>query len=373
MQLKGFFDDIEHRNPWRAPGSAPVESPCGLNGGWYKPGPEGEGGMATWGHSQGWKGTEVAPLLKETTWIAGSTVEVAWGIMANHGGGYQYRLCRLKEKSANITSQATEECFQQLPLEFVGDKQWIQFGNGMDVKNRTEIPAVRVREGVLPKGSTWTRNPIPACNDVPRMGGHNHACSGPMFTPPIPGLYGFGPGACATGVNFCTKEEMATRAMPFGIVDRVKIPDDLPAGDYVLGFRWDVEQLPQVWGQCADVKIRAKGTAKATKPFSEWEGCEACCTQTFGPCANCTSCLNDQTGDCAYCWNPLPGYNFGAMPDYQCLGWEGPDGGPAVWLPGMPFKDVRWSPGCSKCWKTTDSCKHSDRESEQAASPVTLV
>merc|ERR1712054_748300 len=104
-----------------------------------------------------------------------------------------------------------------------GDKQWIQFGNGVDTKNRTEIPAVRVTEGVLPKGSIWTRNPIPACNDVPRLGGHNHECSGPMFTPPIPGLYGFGPGACASGVAPCTLEEMASRAMSFGIIETVRL------------------------------------------------------------------------------------------------------------------------------------------------------
>merc|ERR1712113_41211 len=125
-------------------------------------------------------------------------------------------------------------------LEFVGDKQWIQFGNGIDVKNRSEIPAVRISEGVLPKGSTWTRNPIPPCNDIPRLGGHNHKCSGPMFTPPLPGVYGFGPGACATGVpsEKCTEMQMGPRAMPYGVVDRIKVPL-VPPGDYILSFRWD--------------------------------------------------------------------------------------------------------------------------------------
>jgi hypothetical protein len=28
-----------------------------------------------------------------TVWAAGDTVEVAWGVRANHGGGYQYRIC----------------------------------------------------------------------------------------------------------------------------------------------------------------------------------------------------------------------------------------------------------------------------------------
>jgi hypothetical protein len=362
MKVEGFFDNMEQRNPWRYPGSAPVENPCGLNGGGYFSGPHGTGGEAFFGFKQGWKGTEVSPLLKRTTWIAGSTVEVAWGITANHGGGYQYRLCRVKEASSNITSEVSEECFQQTPLEFVGDKQWLQFGDGIDVRNRTEVPAVRVSKGVLPEGSTWTRNPIPSCNDIPRMGGHNHACAGPMFEPPAPGIYGFGPGACASGVAPCTLQEMASRAMSFGIVDLVKVPD-VPPGDYILSFRWDCEQLPQVWSNCADVKIKVEGTP--TKPFSPFGGCEACCHETLGPCANCTKCLNDKTGDCAYCWNPLKGFSFGAIPEYQCLGWESEDGGPGMWKPGMPFENVKWSPGCTKCWATKDSCKPSDRDTEE--------
>merc|ERR1711957_415751 len=360
LGYKGWFDAVRNRVPWRYPGSAPVANPCGINGGGFAEGPHGTGGVAFFGYPQGWKGTEVTPLLKKTTWIAGSTVEVAWGITANHGGGYQYRLCKVKEATANNTEEATEECFQRTPLEFVGDKQWIQFGDGMDRSNRTEIPAVRVKEGVLPKGSVWTRNPIPGCNDIPRLGGHNHKCEGPMFPPPVEGIYGFGPGACASGVEQCTLEEMASRAMPYGIVDLVKIPENLEPGDYILSFRWDCEQLTQVWGNCADVQIRVKGTAKPTKPFSDWGGCDACCT---GPCGNCTKCLNDKSGDCAYCWNPLPGFSFGAIPEYQCLGHEGPDGGAGAWKPGMPFKGVRWAPGCTKCWaKGEDACKASDRE-----------
>lgn len=366
----GFFNDI-HRNPWRAPGTAPVYNPCGVNGGGYVNGPHGTGGRAFFGFQQGWKGTEVSPLLRQTTWIAGSTVEVAFGLTANHGGGYQYRICRLNKQSWNITDQATEECFQKTPLDFVGDKQWLQWGNGLDKTNRTEINAVRVNwwhgVDVLPKGSTWTRNPVPPCNDIPRLGGHNHKCNGPAFTPPAPGVYGFGPGSCASGEEPCTLEEMQAREEMFtmGVVDLVKVPD-VPPGDYVLSWRWDVEQLPQVWSNCADVKIKAKDTAKPTKSFSSWSGCEACCdTINHSPCANCTKCANDKTGDCAYCWNPLEGFLFGAIPQYQCLGYEGPDGGPGVWQTGDPFIGVKWSPGCPKCWATADSCKSSDRDVEE--------
>ena len=31
------------------------------------------------------------------------------------------------------------------------------------------------------------------------------------------------------------------------IVDRVIVPKDLPPGDYVIGWRWDCEQTPQIW------------------------------------------------------------------------------------------------------------------------------
>jgi len=127
----------------------------------YTKGAPGNGGEAPPGAPQGELGStsQIFPkLLEQTVWIAGSTVEVGWGITANHGGGYQYRLCPANEKT-------TEKCFQAHPLDFVGEKQWIQYGHGKDVSNRTEIPAVTVSgDKVVPAGSMWRRNPIPPCN-----------------------------------------------------------------------------------------------------------------------------------------------------------------------------------------------------------------
>ena len=40
------------------------------------------------------------------------------------------------------------------------------------------------------------------------------------------------------------------------IVDMLRIPKDTPAGDYVLGWRWDCEQSTQVWSSCSDVTIK---------------------------------------------------------------------------------------------------------------------
>ena len=41
-----------------------------------------------------------------------------------------------------------------------------------------------------------------------------------------------------------------------GVVsDYVVLPEDLPPGDYVLGWRWDAEETAQVWANCTDVII----------------------------------------------------------------------------------------------------------------------
>ena len=52
-------------------------------------------------------------------------------------------------------------------------------------------------------------------------------------------------------------------------MDRVALPWMLPAGDYVLGWRWDTEESNQVWGQCADVTIKANAGAAS---LGSWEG-----------------------------------------------------------------------------------------------------
>ena len=38
------------------------------------------------------------------------------------------------------------------------------------------------------------------------------------------------------------------------VVDLVEVPN-LPPGDYVLQYRHDCEQTPQVWNSCADLRL----------------------------------------------------------------------------------------------------------------------
>merc|ERR1712232_1152759 len=187
-----------------------------------------------------------------TKWTAGSVVEVGWGIRANHGGGYSYRLC--KESDHGVT----EECFQNFPLAFVGDLQHVQFGS--NASKRVSFVANRTKVGTVPKGSQWTKNPIPAC--ASHGGGSNQlsgtACwlVGTQF--PSPGK-NLDTGGDLHG--FC--EAQGTHWRPdclFTIVDQVQIPENTEPGKYVLSFRWDCEQTPQIWSTCSNIEILPAST-----------------------------------------------------------------------------------------------------------------
>ena len=113
-------------------------------------------------------------------------------------------------------------------------------------------PLVHFKAGTMPAGSTWIRNPIPACAG-PLGGGEMSECSAPQFPPPIPGLFGFGPARCVGTLpsNFsqilklrnlvkilnCSLSEYWTwiDLFNFNIVDTLKVPDVAP-GDYVLSW-----------------------------------------------------------------------------------------------------------------------------------------
>lgn len=83
-------------------------------------------------------------------------------------------------------------------------------------------------------------------------------------------LGGFGTGACfgcnqevnpkdcgvfgKIGRNNCTVDETNAQTFAWNIVDKVQVPK-VPAGDYVVSFRWEGEQTPQIWSTCSEVTI----------------------------------------------------------------------------------------------------------------------
>lgn len=302
--------DWSRTYPWRSPGAAPVQgSGCGIAGGnrvvLFN------GGSSPPGVPQGFDGSNLHPQVtflvvltaahlflilslpkSPTVWKRGGTAEVAFALTANHGGGYSYRLCP-------VDGPVSEECFQQNPLSFAGNVSWLQWTQAQGGR-RVEIPRVTVREGTSPRGSEWARNPVPACNigqqatcgdpqtpanytdlsgylkwgneTIPYYGGKKwidfvrcgvvfsgelptqtwaNNTQGPpggiecgsqtQFAPPAPGVSGF--------VHNAT-----TPIDAVNIVDLVQVPN-VP-GKYLLSWRWDCEQSPQVWQNCADIEIK---------------------------------------------------------------------------------------------------------------------
>lgn len=225
-------DDWTRKNPWRAPGTAPIiGSGCGSAGG--GPVMATNGGWGPTGTPQGFDAAQYPASTSPTVWVPGSVEEVAWGLWSNHGGGYSWRLC-----PAHGT--VSEECFQQQVLRFAGDTQFLQHRNG----SRWEIPSVKVSHGTFPLGSEWIRVPYPGCAgyDVSKNSsqGFTNECDETQFPEPLPGLHGFG--------------YSPNPVHDHNIIDRVIVPD-VPNGDYLLSWRWDAEQTDQVWQNCADVRI----------------------------------------------------------------------------------------------------------------------
>jgi len=228
-------EDWTRWNPWRAPGNAPVYDPCGRASG----GPKvtgGEGVYTTTKYAKvGDMGSQLPKLDSGVVWKAGSTVETKWSIRANHGGGYQYRLCK-------AGSNLTEECFQQTPMPFAGNSR-------MMVANGTIIPvkSTFVSEGTMPAGSTWQMVPVPGYVYMfPKPGCCKHWFEPPCYDPnPVPDKNMLTEGQCSgewfTNITF---------------YDYLTVPEHLEAGDYVLGFRWDCESSAQVWQSCADITIK---------------------------------------------------------------------------------------------------------------------
>merc|ERR1719487_35764 len=230
-------------SPWRSPGEAPVFDSCGVAAGSTYDNTH-AGGFAPPPFKNGDKGSELAPT-PYTHWTAGGQAQVSWTFIANHGGGYQYRLCPADRP-------LDEDCFKEMPLTYVNNTSVLWWSNGPKKDDQVSIEATRLigRDGRV--NNIWTKNPIPALNcptggAPPIFSSHQYNCTGYQFQPPIddPLYWGF------SSYNLTDHEQQ--RYIPF-IKDFVNVPD-VPEGHYVLSWRWDSEQTPQVWNSCSDIYI----------------------------------------------------------------------------------------------------------------------
>ena len=153
--------DFTKYNPWRAPGRAPVFDACGMAGGSTVEVFNAGAYNTTVYASQGDLGSRVLPKRPSgTVWKRGETAVTRWQNTAEHGGGYQYRLCPSHEA-------LTEACFQRLPLEFATpNKHTVVFA---DPNKTREINATVVPGAVTGTGD-WMMNPLPCVlSSTPRQ------------------------------------------------------------------------------------------------------------------------------------------------------------------------------------------------------------
>jgi len=219
-------------------------------------------------------------------WTRGGTAEVAFALVANHGGGYSYRLCP-------ADGEVNEKCFQAYQLDFAGKGSEIVYTNG----TRTAIPRRTTREGTFPAGSEWARNPVPSCRTcdsvydkcgapLPAVPGRGkdvypwmgqvqcmsmcmdqhppwhvaNGCEGELqFPEPAPGISGFRgavvPSPLTLGEGAEDNDDTPTASWDWSIADEVEVPSHLKPGAYLLSWRWDSEESTQVWQNCADVTL----------------------------------------------------------------------------------------------------------------------
>ena len=74
-----------------------------------------------------------------------------------------------------------------------------------------------------------------------------------QFPEALPGISGYYSQATCHGQSGAVDDGLA--GFEFNIVDRVVVPETLPAGDFLLSWRWDCEQSKQIWQNCADVRL----------------------------------------------------------------------------------------------------------------------
>jgi hypothetical protein len=253
----GGLTDYYYYSPWRAPGTAPVLDACGVAGG-RRPG-QGDGGAgAAYANTSNARladlGSKLPARPSGTVWAAGAVVEVAFTTSAFHGGGYAYRIC-----PAHARGGLTEACFQRTPLRFATRESCLRWGGVSG--ERLCFNATFVNEGTAPAGSMWARHPVP-------RGPWGWGRTGPSH-PPVcvesaacratNGLRrpGHATANATHGGCRCSDDGAPSGPANVEVVDTLRLPAGLPAGPYVLGWRWDSEESNQVWASCSDVTVKA--------------------------------------------------------------------------------------------------------------------
>jgi len=281
---KAFFDGDNGITPWMRPGEFDYKMahdlipghpqtlhPCGCNAGGpaYCAGVEQATGF---GETMLPSSPENPPMVTPPDWIKGSNQETAWNAYANHSGGYIYMLCKKTDYDAcrdtnfpNGSLLANDEqedaylncvwdCFESTTLDWVPGSQKVQFQDDACTYASTEALTKVGKEGRV-----WRYTPIPDSNQV--TNGGEGKCTWDSIT-------GFSSNVAETEFtasfgsrNVCDNGRDAHNPKNWHVTDEVKVPEEIPEGEYLLSWRWDVYMADQLWTNCADVRIVSSVTA----------------------------------------------------------------------------------------------------------------
>jgi len=268
---KAFFDEDHSATPWTRPGAFDWElardlipghpetlHPCGCNA----------GGLAQCA------GVEIATGFGETTagasvdppaWAAGSRVDVGWNAYANHAGGYVYTLCKKSTFDACRDAHlgCVWGCFEATTLEWAAGSQRVQLKD-----DRCAYVRMDALEKEGKGGHAWRYTPLPDHLQVSNGG------EGRCTWDSVKGFSGEAVKKKFTesfgSKDVCDSGRDAHNPKEWHVTDKVKVPTNIPEGEYLLGWRWDAYMADQMWTNCADVTIVSStnpedGSAAAAK------------------------------------------------------------------------------------------------------------
>ncbi len=175
-----------------------------------------------------------------TDWEVGSLQEVGYSIAASHGGYSGYRLCKKDQVGLDDygVDSPTEQCFQLGHLAFEGETCVRCPSDPSGEEDVCYDAAERVGE----HGNVYRE-----VREVEERDEHYRACSGEIAPP--------------------------TRAV-FSVVEHIQVPAHLESGQYVLSWRWDTADTPQVWSNCADIDSLCQESPPRTSRRSRESGKE---------------------------------------------------------------------------------------------------
>ena len=152
--------------------------------------------------------------------------------------------------------QCVWDCFESNTLEWDQDptvwSQKLQFQN-----DPCTYPTMEPTTKVGKNGHAWRSTPIPDTAQVANGGEGKctwdsvQSFGSPAAREEFVASFG-GEDVCNTGLD-------AHNPPDWHVFDKVKVPDDLEEGEYLLSWRWEAYTADQMWTNCADVVIAATG------------------------------------------------------------------------------------------------------------------